>query len=438
MTDHKSFKRRVRERMAKTGESYTTARRQLLPAGALDAGPREDFPGLLPGCEHFGGVHGDTAVLCNAFEQAGIVSPHDGRPFSEAMLFGLCGGVGFMYFVFEYKGHPPILSFVPRHWSLCDEFSEGAFERSGVRVTRKTSGAPGPAAKALDEALKRGRTAICTVDPVRLPWLALPSMWAGGSAQLVGVCGVDGDTALIDDRCRRPSRLPLDQLALARASYKKAKQRLVTIDGSDPAYDLAQGIRAALAETLRVFEEGKVKGFESNFGFAGLAKWARMLTDAKDKKAWRKVFTTKEHVNFALRRVYECIAFETTPPAGGRPLYADFLDEAADVTGDETLREASVLVRRSAVLWDEIAELALPDDDPVRARSKQIVESIGDALREDGSRAAEVIAALRAELPELSKQATLEPADAHAVFDAMAERVEAILALEREAFGMLA
>jgi hypothetical protein len=33
MTTQKTFKRRVRERMAKTGESYTAARRQLLAAG---------------------------------------------------------------------------------------------------------------------------------------------------------------------------------------------------------------------------------------------------------------------------------------------------------------------------------------------------------------------------------------------------------------------
>ncbi|MCB9896451.1 MAG: DUF4872 domain-containing protein [Planctomycetes bacterium] len=439
MTDQKTFKRRVRERMAKTGESYTTARRQLLPAGALDAGPSDAFPGLLPGCTRFGGVHGDSAVLCNAFAQAGIVSPHDGRPFSEAMLFGLCGGIGFMYFVFEYAGHAPILSFVPRHWSLSDEFSDGAFERTGVRVTRRTGGAPGPARKALDDALARGRTAICTVDPAKLPWLHVPAVWAGHGAHLVGVCGIDPstDVAWIDDRARRPNPLSLDELAAARASYKKAKQRLVTVDGRDESHDLAGGIRAALAETTRVFHEGKVKGFESNFGFAGLAKWHAMLTGAKDRKSWRRVFATAPLVHFALRRTYECIAFETTPPAGGRPLYADFLEEAADVTGDDALREAAGLVRRSAVLWDEIAELALPDDDPVRARTKALLLGIGDALRQDGAAASDTVAAMRAEIPTLDARATLEPSDAHALFDAMGERVEAILALEREAFERL-
>jgi hypothetical protein len=43
MTRQQTFKRRVRDRMAKTGESYTTARRQLLAsAGDLFDEPRED------------------------------------------------------------------------------------------------------------------------------------------------------------------------------------------------------------------------------------------------------------------------------------------------------------------------------------------------------------------------------------------------------------
>ncbi|MGY0005748.1 hypothetical protein ACW0Q9_17820, partial [Micromonospora sp. I033] len=39
MTSHKSFKSRVRARMARTGESYTTARRQLLAKAAAEPTP---------------------------------------------------------------------------------------------------------------------------------------------------------------------------------------------------------------------------------------------------------------------------------------------------------------------------------------------------------------------------------------------------------------
>src|SRR3989337_891319 len=32
-----------------------------------------------------------------------IRAPHSGQPFTEAMLFGLGGGLGFSYYVFEFK-----------------------------------------------------------------------------------------------------------------------------------------------------------------------------------------------------------------------------------------------------------------------------------------------------------------------------------------------
>lgn len=45
MTSHKSFKSRVRTRMARTGESYTTARRQLLArSGAATSTPKPSSP----------------------------------------------------------------------------------------------------------------------------------------------------------------------------------------------------------------------------------------------------------------------------------------------------------------------------------------------------------------------------------------------------------
>ena len=41
MTRQRTFKRRVRARMAKTGESYTAARRMLIAAGDRPSRPAE-------------------------------------------------------------------------------------------------------------------------------------------------------------------------------------------------------------------------------------------------------------------------------------------------------------------------------------------------------------------------------------------------------------
>src|SRR5689334_22754792 len=87
MTAHKHFKHLVRTRMDKTGESYTTARRHVLrEAGKLPAeGPaRWHLPGNIPA----------TTALRVLLTAAGVRDPRTGEPISEAMLFGIAGGVG--------------------------------------------------------------------------------------------------------------------------------------------------------------------------------------------------------------------------------------------------------------------------------------------------------------------------------------------------------
>jgi hypothetical protein len=91
MPTDKDFKRLVRARMGKTGESYTTARSHLRP----DQGP--DRPGPLRG------RHPDTAALARLLAALGVTDPATGRTLSEATLLGVSGGIGFAYFVFEYE-----------------------------------------------------------------------------------------------------------------------------------------------------------------------------------------------------------------------------------------------------------------------------------------------------------------------------------------------
>jgi len=60
----------------------------------------------------------------------------------------------------------------------------------------------------------------------------------------------------------------------------------------------------------------------------------------------------------ALGRVQICLEQEYTAPAATRPLYADFLDEAAEVIGEPGLCRAATLFRRSAAHWSAIAATA--------------------------------------------------------------------------------
>ena len=115
MTEHRQLKQLIRDRVARTGESYTTARRHVLARAAREAAP--SLPaGLVEGYDLFGAdQHRLSALAAHLLRQAGITAPHTGAPLSEAMVCGLAGGIGFMYAVFEYRGVPPIVTIVAQH-----------------------------------------------------------------------------------------------------------------------------------------------------------------------------------------------------------------------------------------------------------------------------------------------------------------------------------
>ena len=119
MTAHKHLKERIRARMARTGESYTTARRQV-----LNALPPEEY-------QLTGGVHPDTHAIAGVLANRGLLDPHSGRPLSEAMVLGVGGGLGAGYILWEFKAHDLrslVLGFrnswqYPDRWPRCSTCS---------------------------------------------------------------------------------------------------------------------------------------------------------------------------------------------------------------------------------------------------------------------------------------------------------------------------
>ncbi|HET6595505.1 MAG TPA: hypothetical protein VFG81_07770 [Anaerolineales bacterium] len=53
------------------------------------------------------GRHSETGSIHNALALQGVRAPHTGKPYSEALLLGVSGGIAFGYFTFEYKGYLP-------------------------------------------------------------------------------------------------------------------------------------------------------------------------------------------------------------------------------------------------------------------------------------------------------------------------------------------
>src|SRR5258706_10312420 len=115
MTAHKHFKQLIRARMEKTGERYSAARRFVIEKAdpvAADPATRWLFAGIVPA----------TPALRTMLAHAGVRAPHTGEPFSEAMLFGIAGGIGVGVFAFHYQ-KPDIATFYisGRHQAHSDE-----------------------------------------------------------------------------------------------------------------------------------------------------------------------------------------------------------------------------------------------------------------------------------------------------------------------------
>lgn len=162
MTRQRDFKARVRARMEHTGERYSAARAHVLAA-------RQELPPVSTSLSvrPFGSVHAvggqqaDVAAARNLLSNAGVKGP-DGTRFTEAMAFGLAGGVGFLYGVFEYDG-TPTMTIVCRNGSMPDPFLEPLFERAGAEVKVATTGSPQKARRELDQLLDEETPVLCTV-----------------------------------------------------------------------------------------------------------------------------------------------------------------------------------------------------------------------------------------------------------------------------------
>lgn len=342
MTEQKSLKRRVRERMARTGESYTTARRNVVArAGTPGAAGSEDGP------------HRPSRLTRR------LLAAH-GLDVTEPTACGLGGGVGFMYAVFEYREVPhPLLTVVAQHHPT--PWPVAVAENLGVDAVTAHSSAVRPALGKLDRQLDGGTPAWLTVARGLLPGQEAGDPWE--AADPYPVLAVDRTPAgYLLAEGRTAQEVSADDLAAAWAGHRPGRFELVTLPALPPGGNeeqLAAGVRRAVRMTARHLT-GPVLGnsFDVNFGLSGMHKLATELRDARTKKGWTRRFATPEHARYACARLAECLTSAYTAPGGTRPLYAAFLAEAADRLDDPGLGRASELFAESGRGWSDLAERA--------------------------------------------------------------------------------
>jgi Butirosin biosynthesis protein H, N-terminal/Domain of unknown function (DUF4872) len=428
MTARKHLKERIRARMAKTGESYSSARRHV-----LNAIPPEQY-------ELRGGVHPETATIAGVLANRGLVAPHTGEPLSEAMVLGVGGGLGAGYILWEFKEHARrqlVLAF-RNSWQYPARWAEKTCRRLRVPAAVHETGAARKAEAGLCAAVGEGVPAIAWVDQQVIGYRQLPTSLAGHGGYPLTVYGLDEQAgiALVDDRNRARLTVPLDTLAAARARIPSYKQRLLVLDTPAAELDL-DGLRDAVREGLAEQVEHLSQPSDS-FSLPAFRKWARLLTDRRNAKAWPRVFADRGGLFDACVSIYENV--EPVGPGGGnlRGLYAEFLDEAAGLLGNDGLRRAAAAYRDLAVRWHALAEAALPAGrEPfaeVRRRTDELARLVarGDAGRHE---AATVAGRLWAARDRWRSEFPAGDADADTLLAELAAAVTAIHEAETDALA---
>ncbi|MDH3300323.1 MAG: BtrH N-terminal domain-containing protein [Acidimicrobiia bacterium] len=444
MTRNRDFKTLVRRRMEKTGERYSTARAHVLAAGGGRSGTTGlaaalDVPGLLSRINTVGGSQPDLAAARNLCVNTGLGGP-EGQPISEALAFGLAGGVGFLYGVFEY-GDIPTMTIVARNRSMPDPFCQALFDRLGVTTTiTETTGAK-KAATTLDQALADGRPALCTVGAGGLPYHGLPRDMSGMSPHVVGVVGVDPNSGRLWLDDRSPEPLPVERAAFdaARAAYRAGKHRMVVVDSVPDELDWTAVLESAVAEAVEGFDRPPVPQFKANVGLAGLTKWSTLLTGA-GKKGWQTVFGSGRRAAVGLSRLYDCVNHACTSVDAGRPLFADFLDEAAEVAGRPVWNDAAGQWRAAGERWRDLSALAVgahPNLERYAELADERARLLDTARAESTAALAERMGALHDEQQVLVNECDLAADTAAELFRSMGAVVAAIVEDETEALAGL-
>jgi len=387
---------------------------------------------ILDRYKSIGGVHAETASIKNILAFNGVKAPHSGKAYTEAMIFGIGGGLGATYILWEFQSHGyPSLVVGFRYKLNYDlQYMQGLAKRMGAESQVYETGGKKKALSLLEESLEKGLPAIAWMD------LGGPPYYMHTNLLGVGVVyGIEEGKALVDKRAKAPFEIPMDALAIARDRVPSFKNRIMTIEPKTD-FDLATAIQDGLRDCVDY-----LGAKSTSFALPSIRKWARMMTDEKNEKGWPTVHKNGRGLYGTLRSAYEAIDQTGSGGGGLRGVYADFLIEASDVIGNAALVDCADTYRALQAEWSELAQAVLPNEVAVFKQTKELLDRKEALILEKGSGAIEEIAPINDELHEikgeLNEDFPLDKAGRMELFQKMQSRLSSILEAEKAALAAL-
>ncbi|WP_157518882.1 BtrH N-terminal domain-containing protein [Herbidospora mongoliensis] len=409
MTGKKQLKTRIRARMAKTGESYTTARMHVAGVSGFET----DHGWTL-----YGGRHSASAAVANILRNGGF-------PVSEPLVYVTGGGIGAGYILWEFKHHDAaalVLGFRNR-WQYPLKWMDTTLTRLGVPFDAHTTGGAKGASARLSAELAAGRACVILPDRYHMGYWHAPAHLDGYGGHPVVVYREDEGGVYIDDRNLAPLRVERDRLDAARGRVGSYKNQLHAVTPAKPR--LEEAVLAGLRDCA-----AHLSGSSDSFSLPAWRKWSRAVVDGSMAKGWPKAFADGRGLAHAMLSAWEAVEPVGTDGGNHRDIFADGLDEAADLL-NLPLHDLATEFRRIHGLWHEFAETALPE--AANQRVRELIVSIRASVAEGSAGAADAAAAAE-EMWALKAEAATPSPD---FFPALSERIAVIYDAETTAIAAL-
>lgn len=390
----------------------------------------------LKNYKQFGGRHFETGTVHNYFAHRGVKAPHTGKPYSEALLLGISGGILVGYFSFAYKGFDPHVAILTRN--TFNPF-DTLLVRLGVvqHLMRTTTAERG--LKNLLEVLEDGEPAIVWADTFSMPYNALSPKDGQGMFPLI-VFGYEDNLVSIADRAAVPLTVKPAELAAARARVKKDKFRVLTMEPPDKD-KLAVAVQQGLWDCIKRYTEAPVKSHKSSFGLAAFERWAHVLSKASDKQSWEKVFPPGVKMYAGLMSAFDRFGLGTNGAQRDHELYAEFLGEASVLLDRPALKDAVAPYRKAARGWGDLGRALLPDEIAPFGETRELLVQRRKLFVEKGGKALPEIQKINKRLEairgKMVKDFPLTQSEAVAMREKLCKEVMRIADLERTAYETL-
>ncbi|GAA1945841.1 BtrH N-terminal domain-containing protein [Amycolatopsis minnesotensis] len=318
-----------------------------------------------------GGRQPDVSALAHVLAHHGA---EIGAEITEPLLFAASGGIGASYRLseFTHDGSKPLRLGFRAHPREPLTWLKSTVDRLKLEADIETTGRAKTAARKLSAELDAGTPAIVLPDRYTAGYWHLPPSADGAGGHFV-VAYRENGKVLLDDRNREP--LPVERAVLDAARDRIGADKNVTLLVRSGEFgDLADAVRRGLEDCVKQKSDW--------------AKWAKLLTDRKAGKGWPSVFRDRRGLVGALLSVAEAV--DPAGMTGGhlRDLFADSLDEAAELLEIPELAEQATRWRAIGQRWLDLGDLALSGDNTEFAWLRDLSRTVANAVR-DGKDAVE-------------------------------------------------